>query len=122
MLLPAPGNDGELLPVGAGHSGSGERHGDGADVVIPAERVFVHDPDGNLILVDNVEAEGLVPDGVLAAIDRGTAPECLGTTLHDAEGVLLAEPVHVLESLSILEHKPELSGIKGHQSVEVTVV
>ncbi len=72
------------------------------------------DLDVHAVLIDDVEAEGLVPHGVLAPIDGRARAELLSAAAHDAVGILLAEPVGVLQILGELNGDGHHASVQGH--------
>ena len=87
MLFPALGHHGSLDLVVSICAGLGKADGACTDVVISAN-ILIEDINGHIVLIDDVELEDLVPDGVLPTIGVGLALVPLATTCEDTVGVL----------------------------------
>lgn len=76
--------------------------------------IRVHDSDGQAVIIDDVESEGLVPNGISSTINMSPCAESLVSALQNTVWILLAEPILVLQILSELHRAMYLSCFKRH--------
>mmetsp|Transcript_31127 Transcript_31127/g.92784 ORF Transcript_31127/g.92784 Transcript_31127/m.92784 type:complete len:244 (+) Transcript_31127:480-1211(+) len=103
-----------LLAVGAGGAHARERHAPHADSLVGEHHVSLHDGQRHIVLVDDVEAERLIPYRVLAAVDMCLAAVLLRAASQNHVRVLPAQELLVLEAVSELERQAQLAGFQRH--------